>query len=120
MLYYSHHGAVKPSWRIQIARSKGVAGCQARIRTVTARIDRMRASEPDDIQAAGALSKSRTLTRCIGIALEQPTLWQYGGGNEIFLGQHRQRWLRGELVSKPAPMYLPAPAACTETTKPRC
>ena len=106
ILYYSRHGAVEAMAQ-QLARGvEGVAGMQARVRTVPEVSPETEASA-DTVPAAGApYATLDDLRECSGLALGSPTRFgNMAAPVKYFLDQTSPLWLSAELVGKPAAVF---------------
>ncbi len=106
ILYYSRHGAVEAMAQ-QLARGvEGVAGMQARVRTVP-EVSPETETSADTIPAAGApYATLDDLRECAGLALGSPTRFgNMAAPVKYFLDQTSPLWLSAELVGKPAAVF---------------
>ncbi|MDR2875141.1 MAG: NAD(P)H:quinone oxidoreductase [Methylobacillus sp.] len=106
ILYYSHGGAVR-EMALQIARGvDGVAGAQARLRTVP-RVSAVCEATESDIPAQGApYAELRDLEECAGLALGSPTRFgNMAAPLKYFLDGTSALWLKGALIGKPAAVF---------------
>jgi NAD(P)H dehydrogenase (quinone) len=106
VLYYSRHGATRKLAEFIAQGINGVAGCEARLRTVPAVSTVAEAVEPD-IPAAGApYVELRDLQECAGLALGSPTRFgNMASAMKYFWDGTSTDWLAGTLAGKPACVF---------------
>jgi NAD(P)H dehydrogenase (quinone) len=106
VLYYSRHGATRKLADFIAQGINGVAGCEARLRTVPAVSTVAEAVEPD-IPAAGApYVELRDLQECAGLALGSPTRFgNMASAMKYFWDGTSTDWLAGTLAGKPACVF---------------
>jgi NAD(P)H dehydrogenase (quinone) len=98
VLYYSRHGATAELAR-QVARGvDGVAGCQARLRTVPALVSAQAAA-----QEGAAYASHDDLRECAGLVLGSPVRFgNMAAPLMAFFDSTSSLWLSGALAGKPA------------------
>jgi NAD(P)H dehydrogenase (quinone) len=106
VLYYSRHGATRKLAEYIAQGIEGVAGCDARLRTVPAVSTVTEATEPD-VPASGApYVELQDLDECAGLALGAPTRFgNMAAPVKYFLDGTSSQWLNGGLAGKPACVF---------------
>jgi NAD(P)H dehydrogenase (quinone) len=106
VLYYSRHGATRRLAEFIAQGINGVAGCEARLRTVPAVSTVTEATAPD-IPAEGApYVELRDLHECAGLALGSPTRFgNMASAMKYFWDGTSADWLSGTLAGKPACVF---------------
>lgn len=106
ILYYSRHGATAALAR-QIGRGvEGVAGVQARLRTVPPVSPETRALKPEVPDQGAPYVSKRDLRDCAGLALGSPTRFgNMAAPLKHFLDSTSDLWLSGTLAGKPACVF---------------
>ena len=106
VLYYSRHGATRDLARAIARGVDGVAGAQARLRTVpavSAVCEATAAEIPDD---GPPYAETRDLEECAGLALGSPTRFgNMAAPLKYFLDGTSPQWLSGALAGKPACVF---------------
>ena len=106
VLYYSRHGATRKLAEYIAQGIEGVAGCDARLRTVPAVSTVTEATEPD-VPASGApYVELQDLDECAALALGSPTRFgNMAAPVKYFLDGTSSQWLNGGLAGKPACVF---------------
>jgi NAD(P)H dehydrogenase (quinone) len=106
VLYYSRHGATRKLAELIGQGIDGVAGCEARLRTVPPVSSVAEATEPA-VPASGApYVELRDLEECAGIAMGSPTRFgNMAAPMKYFLDGTTAQWLGGSLAGKPACVF---------------
>ena len=106
VLYYSRHGATRKMAELIAQGVEGVAGCEARLRTVPQISTVTEATEPA-IPAAGApYVELADLEECAALAMGSPTRFgNMAAPLKYFLDGTSAQWLSGALSGKPACVF---------------
>ena len=107
VLYYTQHGATLNLAR-EIARGiNSVAGCEAVLRTVP-KVSAVCEAVAADIPAEGApYATAADLKNCAALALGSPTRFgNMAAAMKYFLDGTIAQWLSGELIGKPATVFI--------------
>jgi NAD(P)H dehydrogenase (quinone) len=106
VLYYSRHGATRKLAEFIAQGINGVAGCEARLRTVPA-VSTVAEAVESDIPAEGApYVELRDLQECAGLALGSPTRFgNMASAMKYFWDGTSTDWLAGTLAGKPACVF---------------
>lgn len=106
VLYYSRHGATR-GLALAIAEGiDGVAGCEARVRTVPSVSTVCEATAPDIPPDGPPYADLDDLRACAGLALGSPTRFgNMAAPLKYFLDSTSGLWLSGALAGKPACVF---------------
>ncbi len=106
VLYYSRHGATRKLAELIAQGIDGVAGCDARLRTVPAVSTVTEASEPEVPVSGAPYVELQDLRDCAGLALGSPTRFgNMAAAMKYFWDGTAGEWLSGSLVGKPACVF---------------
>ena len=106
VLFYSRHGATRKLAELIAQGVEGVAGCDARLRTVPAVSTVAEATEAD-VPAEGApYVELDDLRECAGLAVGSPTRFgNMAAAMKYFWDGTATEWLAGTLAGKPACVF---------------
>jgi len=106
VLYYSRHGATRKMAEHIALGVEGVAGCDARLRTVPAISTVTEAVESDIPQDGPPYVELRDLAECDGLALGSPTRFgNMASAMKYFWDGTSAEWLSGTLAGKAACVF---------------
>jgi NAD(P)H dehydrogenase (quinone) len=106
VLYYSRHGSTRRLAELIAHGIEGVAGCEARLRTVPAVSTVAEATEPSIPDDGAPYVELRDLEECAGLALGSPTRFgNMASAMKYFWDGTSAQWLSGTLAGKPACVF---------------
>lgn len=106
VLYYSRHGSTRRLAELIGQGIDGVAGCEARLRTVPAISTVIEASEQPIPDSGAPYVEVCDLEQCAGLAMGSPTRFgNMAAPLKYFLDGTSGQWLSGTLVGKPACVF---------------
>ncbi len=106
VLYYSRHGATRRLAELIGQGIDGVAGCEARLRTVPAVSSVAEATAPAVPESGAPYVELQDLEECGGLALGSPTRFgNMAAPLKYFLDGTTPQWLGGSLAGKPACVF---------------
>ena len=106
VLYYSRHGATRKLAELIAQGIEGVAGVDARLRTVPAVSSVAEASAPQIPDHGAPYVEAQDLADCAGLALGSPTRFgNMAAPLKYFLDGTAAAWLAGTLAGKPAVVF---------------
>jgi NAD(P)H dehydrogenase (quinone) len=106
VLYYSRHGATRKLAELIAQGVDGIAGCEARLRTVPAISTVTEASAPDIPNEGAPYVEPQDLEQCAGLALGSPTRFgNMASAMKYFWDGTASQWLSGTLSGKPACVF---------------
>ena len=106
VLYYSRHGATRKIADAIASGIEGVAGCNARLRTVPAVSAVCEAVEADIPDAGPPYVEKSDLVECAGLVLGSPTRFgNMAAPLKHFLDGTGAEWFSGALSGKPACVF---------------
>ena len=106
VLFYSRTGALRQMAQLVARGINGVAGAQARVRTVPAVSTVCEALEPAIPDSGAPYVGLTDLEECIGLALGSPTRFgNMAAPLKYFLDSTSGLWLKGTLAGKPAALF---------------
>lgn len=106
VLYYSRHGATRKLAEAIAEGIDGVAGANARLRTVPAVSTVAEATQPEIPSSGPPYAELRDLEECAGLALGSPTRFgNMAAPLRYFLDGTGALWVSGALIGKPACVF---------------
>ncbi len=106
VLYYSQGGAVGEMARLVARGINGVAGAQARIRTVPKVAPLTRTAEPEVPPEGAPYAEYGDFEECIGLAMGSPTRFgNMAAPMKYFLDGTGALWMKGSLAGKAASVF---------------
>lgn len=106
VLYYSRHGSTRKLAELIGQGIDGVAGCEARLRTVPAVSTVTEATAPDIPTEGAPYVELRDLEECAALALGSPTRFgNMAAPMKYFWDGTSSQWLSGTLAGKPACVF---------------
>ncbi|MBU3725404.1 MAG: NAD(P)H:quinone oxidoreductase [Burkholderiaceae bacterium] len=106
VLYYSRYGATRRLADAVCDGIHGVAGCNARLRTVPPISAVCEATEPAIPSEGPPYAEPKDLDECDGLVLGSPTRFgNMAAPMKYFIDQTLGQWLSGAMVGKPAGVF---------------
>jgi NAD(P)H dehydrogenase (quinone) len=106
ILYYSRHGSTRKLAELMAQGVDGVAGCEARLRTVPPVSTVTEATAPGIPDEGAPYVDLGDLNECAGLALGSPTRFgNMAAPIKYFLDGTGAEWLSGALAGKPACVF---------------
>ncbi len=106
VLYYSQGGAVREMAHLVARGINGVAGANARIRTVPKVAAVTQSTEPAVPPEGAPYAEYADLEECIGLALGSPTRFgNMAAPMKYFLDGSGALWMKGALAGKPSSVF---------------
>lgn len=106
ILYYSRFGSTRKLAEFIALGVNGVAGCEARLRTVPAVSPVIEAAEPAVPSSGAPYVEARDLAECAGLAFGSPTRFgNMAAAMKYFWDGTGSEWHAGTLTGKPACVF---------------
>jgi NAD(P)H dehydrogenase (quinone) len=106
VLYYSRHGATAEMANLIARGVNGVAGMEARLRTLPAVSAETEQTAPAVPDAGAPYASQQDLADCSGLALGSPTRFgNMAAAVKYFLDGSINLWSAGKLIGKPACLF---------------